>query len=477
MNKPLQLCRLLLAALVFLSLSALSASQPNVVILLADDMGSGDLGCYGGPVKTPNIDSLAKQGSRFSTFYSGCAVCSPSRAVLMTGRQHIRAGVYNWIYDQTQNSHLLEREVTLAEILKKAGYETAHFGKWHLGLPMGDRDKPTPSNHGFDYWFATANNAEPSHHNPVNFVRNGSPVGEIQGYSCQIVADEAIQWLDTVRKGDAPFFLNVWFHEPHQKIAAPDALVDQQTGPAHTTGLAAAQENTARLYSATIANEDLAVGRLLRKLEEIAPREDTLIIYASDNGSYLQNRNSGLRGQKGVNWEGGLRVPGIFSWPGTIYEGKIVKTPGGLVDVLPTVCSLLDLPPPKDRHLDGADLAPLLMGKYKDFKRDQPFFWFLRRSKPIVALRDGKYSLVGYRDNPDLSANNMLDETWIPLMKNLGFIDYELYDLQQDPNQSTNIAAEKPEIAERLKKKLLEINAGVMAEGVDWHLGMQAGNE
>ncbi len=466
--------RFVLFAIFVVPLTA--AQRPNVVILLADDMGSGDLGCYGGPVNTPNIDSIAEQGARFATFYSGCAVCSPSRAVLMTGRQHIRAGVYNWIYDQTQNSHLLESEVTIAEVLKAAGYETAHVGKWHLGLTMDDRVKPSPADHGFDYWFATHNNAEPSHHNPVNFIRNGQPVGEIKGYSCQIVADEAIHWLDNVRKGDAPFFLNVWFHEPHQKIAAPDALVEQQDGPAHTNSLQGSQEKIARLYSATIANEDIAVGRLLRKLEEVAPKEDTLIIYASDNGSYLRNRNSGLRGQKGVNWEGGIRVPGIFSWPGTIYEGKTVKMPGGLVDVLPTLCSLLDLPLPADRHLDGTDLAPLLKGKYKDFKRSQPFFWFLRRSRPIVALRDGKYSLVGYRDNADLSDNNMLDENWIPLMKELGFINYELYDLKQDPKQTTNIAAENPEVTQRLKEKLLRINASVMDDGVDWHLGMQAEN-
>ncbi len=458
---------------VFLLVNSLCAKQPNVVLLLADDMGSGDLSCYGGPVKTPNIDSLAKQGSRFETFYSGCAVCSPSRAVLMTGRQHIRAGVYNWIYDQTQNSHLLEREITIAEILKEAGYSTAHIGKWHLGLPMDGREKPTPSNHGFDYWFATANNAEPSHHNPVNFIRNGEAVGEVKGYSCQIVVDEAIHWLEEERAKDAPFFLNLWFHEPHMKIAAPQALIEKQKGSQHTAGLAPAQSKIGALYSATIANEDMAVGRLLKKLEQIAPREDTLIIYASDNGSYMKNRNSGLRGQKGVNWEGGLRVPGIFYWPGTIYEGKTVKKPGGLVDMLPTLCSLIGLPAPDDRPLDGTDLSPLLVGKYKDFKRPQPFFWHLQKSQPIVALRDERYALVGFRDNKDLPTRNMFEEDWIPLIKGGGFQGYELYDLRKDPMQTTDIAAENPEKTEELKKKLLKINASVMADGSDWHLGMK----
>lgn len=460
----------LIAALAAFSLSA--SKRPNVVILLADDLGSGDLSCYEGPVQTPNIDSLAKQGARFETFYSGCAVCSPSRSVLMTGRQHIRTGVYNWIHDESQNSHLLKREITIAEILKDAGYETAHVGKWHLGLPVEGRDKPTPADHGFDYWFATANNAEPSHHNPRNFVRNGKALGEMQGYACQLVVDEAIHWLDNEREKNTPFFLNVWFHEPHQRIAAPQELVELNCGPEHKEGLELkTQVNQAALYSATISNEDIAVGRLLEKLEQVAPKEDTLIIYASDNGSYMRNRNSGLRGSKGVNWSGGIRVPGIFSWPGTIPKGKAVRTPGGLVDVLPTICSMLDLEAPGDRILDGTDLSPLLGGDYKDFKRPQPFFWHLQRSNPIVAIRSGKYALVGFRDNPDLSVNNKLDENWIPLIKKGGYKDYELYDLKEDPNQEKNIAGEKPEVVARLKKALLRINRSVMSEGSDWYKG------
>lgn len=454
--------------------SALQAAprRPNVVILLADDLGSGDLGCYGGPVKTPSIDSLAAQGTKFEVFYSGCAVCSPSRATLLTGRQHMRTGVYNWIFDQTQKSHLLEREVTIAEILKQAGYSTAHIGKWHLGLPFEEHDnyKPTPAQHGFDHWFATANNAEPSHRNPENFIRNGEALGKIEGYSCQIVVDEAIDWLDNERDPDAPFFLNVWFHEPHQKVAAPDAIVENYQGPEQSEGLPKAQKELASVYSATIDNTDRAIARLKRKLAEVAPLEDTLIIYASDNGSYLRNRNQSLRGQKGVNWEGGLRVPGIFSWPGTIPSGKTLETPAGLVDILPTICSLLDLERPRDRHLDGANIAPLLLGRPAEFTRPQPFFWHVHRSVPIVAIRDGKYSLVATRDNPNLPSTNKTEEAWIPLIKEGGYQDYELYDLIQDPQQTTNLAKRFPETVEKLKAKLLGINASIMADAPDWHL-------
>ncbi|MEM6916051.1 MAG: sulfatase-like hydrolase/transferase, partial [Verrucomicrobiota bacterium] len=260
----------------FFGLSIHATERPNIVVLLADDLGYEDIGVYGGPVKTPNLDALAQGGTRFENFYSGCAVCSPSRAVLLTGRHHIRTGVYSWIFDETQQSHLKESETTLAEILKAEGYATAHVGKWHLGLPSEKMEKPTPDRHGFDYWFATGNNASPSHENPDNFIRNGEPVGKIEGYSCQIVVEEALNWLDARADPDVPFFLNVWFHEPHSPIAAPDEIVAEYG--------AVDQKNKRRspaVYSGTIDNTDRAIGKLLEKLREVAPAENTLIIYAS----------------------------------------------------------------------------------------------------------------------------------------------------------------------------------------------------
>ena len=440
--------------------AAAAASRPNVVMLLADDLGFKDIGCYGGPVKTPTLDALAAGGTRFSDFYSGCAVCSPSRAVLLTGRHHIRAGVYSWISDAGQRSHLLESEVTLAEVLKQNGYATAHVGKWHLGLPTAKFAKPTPDKHGFDHWFATWNNAEPSHHNPENFIRNGQSVGKIEGYSCQIVVDEAITWLDQHRAKEKPFFLNVWFHEPHAPIAAPDDIVS-------TYGKL---KDQAAVYSGTIDNTDRAIARLLAKLREIAPPEDTLIIYASDNGSYRKDRVGELRGQKGMNWEGGIRVPGIMHWPGTIPAGKVEKTPAGLVDVLPTVCGLLGIAPPEGVHLDGSDLSPLLNPKAgRAFNRHQPLFWHLQKSRPIVAMRDGPWSLTADPDY-ELSTDNMFREEWIPVIKSGAYKNWQLYHLEDDPSQTTDLTAQHPEVLERLKAQLLKINASIMADGTDWHL-------
>jgi arylsulfatase A len=448
-------------ACVFLHLGGHLAAQnqPNLVILLADDLGYKDVGCYGGPVQTPAIDQLAKEGVKFSNFYSGCAVCSPSRATLLTGRHHIRTGVYSWIHDEGQNSHLLLRERTIAEILKDQGYSTAHIGKWHLGLPTKNRSKPTPSHHGFDYWFTTWNNASPSHKNPNNFIRNGEAVGQLEGYSCQLVADEAIDWLDHHRHSKAPFFLNIWFHEPHAPIAAPDGIVSTYGEP----------KDKAAIYSGTIDNTDRAISRVVEKLQSLGVLENTLIIYASDNGSYRDERTGDLRGRKGSNWDGGIRVPGIFSWPGVIKKNRALKEPAGLVDVLPTLCGLLSLKLPQDRVIDGSDLSPLLKGEPDKFKRHQPMFWHLQKSRPIVAMRDGDFSLVA---NPDyeIPATNMFQERWIPRVKDGGYKDFQLFDLSKDPGQSENIASDNPEVLKKLKTKLLKINQSVMADGIDWHL-------
>ncbi|MEM0970556.1 MAG: sulfatase-like hydrolase/transferase, partial [Verrucomicrobiota bacterium] len=426
-----------------------------------DDLGYQEVGVYDGPVDTPAIDGLAARGIRFTDFYSGCAVCSPSRATLLTGRHHIRAGVYSWISDETQASHLLRQELTLAELLKEAGYETAHIGKWHLGLPNeGYRDKPTPDQHGFDHWFATWNNASPSHRNPDNFIRNGDPVGPLEGYSCQLVAEEAITWFEEYRSTpDAPFFLNVWFHEPHAPLAAPDEQVSQYGN----------LKDKAAIYSGTIHNTDRAIARLLEKLAAVSPEGNTLIIYTSDNGSYRTDRVGNLQGKKGTNWEGGIRVPGIFSWPGVFPQGEIIdSTPAGAVDLLPTIAALLRLDLPADLHHDGSDISPLLRGNPAKFQRHQPLFWHLQKSRPIVALRDGDYSLVA-DPSYELSTSNMFQEEWIPMIKEGSYTNYRLYNLTNDPGQTRNLAEAQPETLAHLKASLERINRSVMADGPDWH--------
>lgn len=194
--------------------------RPNFLVFMADDLGYSDLSCFGSKeTQTPVLDSLAKAGIRFTDFYAGAPLCSPSRAAMLTGRFPTRVGMYSYV-PLNSPMHLKTSEITSAKLLQQSGYDTAHMGKWHLGNDLQIGQIPTPKDHGFSYWFATENNALPTHHNPVNFVRNGKEVGKIDGYSCQIVADEAIGWLNEKRNANKPFFLNIWFHEPHRKVAA-----------------------------------------------------------------------------------------------------------------------------------------------------------------------------------------------------------------------------------------------------------------
>ncbi|MGB0369960.1 MAG: sulfatase family protein [Opitutales bacterium] len=461
-----------ISALAALTMSLQAADQPNVILFLVDDLGYKDIGCYGGPVKTPTLDSLAANGVRFEEFYAGAAVCSPSRATMLTGRHHIRTGVYSWIHDVRQKSHLLKREITIAEVLKDAGYATGHFGKWHLGLPYFTHDKPTPADHGFDYWFATANNAEPSHHNPENFYRNGEALGVMEGYACQIVTDEAIQWLDDRESKKEPFFLNIWYHEPHQRIAAPQEIVDiYKTDMPHDPKAKPKKGKKANraIYSATIDNTDRAIARLIAKLEAEGELENTLIIYTSDNGSYVGDRVGDLRGVKGENWEGGIRVPGIYTWPGKIPAGRVIQGPSGIVDVLPTICGLLGIDPPTENVLDGEDISSILTSSETEFERETVMYWHLQKSRPMVVIRDGNYNLVAQPDF-EMSTKNMFDEAWIPTLREGSYTGFQLFDLAKDPNQTTDIAAQHPEIVETLKAKLVKKNASVMAEGPDWNV-------
>jgi len=494
------LCSLLLACT-----SLGQDKQPNVVTLLVDDLGYRDIGCYGGPVKTPVLDKLAAEGVRFTDFHSGAPSCSPSRATFLTGRNHRRAGVYSVITERLHKMHLLESETTIAEVLKENGYATAHFGKWHLGMPVNNRENPTPADHGFDYWFGLVNGPGPSHKNPTQFLRNGERVGEMKGYSCQIVVDEALTWLDQKRDGDEPFFLNIWFNEPHAPIAAPEEIVSQY----------GALDDQAAIYSGTIDNTDRAIGRLVAKLEKLGELDNTIIIYSSDNGSYRQERSGELRGKKGALFEGGHRVPGIVYWKGGIPGGRVEDEPAGAVDLLPTLCGLIDIDKPEGVHLDGSDLAPLLT-QSGNFTRHQPLFW---TSESTMVMRVGDHTLFasstakspidfkaanrlteqikevlgddlekvlggmelrsrlfnGKLNHPeaDRLRNQLRDmfyfqESWIPELKKSGLGAFQLYDLSNDLAQQKNIAKARPELAARLKEQAAAIHQSVMADAPEW---------
>lgn len=432
--------------------------KPNIIILFADDLGYRDLGCYGSvQAQTPKIDKLAAEGIRFTDFYAGSAVCSPSRAALLTGRSSVRASIYSWIHP-SQKMHLPVQEITIAEILKESGYSTAHIGKWHLGydLEEGSGPGPNPQDHGFDYWLATGNNAAPSHHNPDNFVGNGKALGVTKGYSCQLIVDEAMDWMDHEREKSKPFFLNLWFHEPHSPVAAPDELL-QNYG------------NTARpAYYGSIENMDLAIGRLLEKLSISGEADNTVVIFMSDNGSYMgqHGSNGEFKNGKTTLWEGGIRVPGIVRWPGVIPAGKVEKSPAGVVDILPTICDITGANLPSDRKIDGISLLPLFKGD--PLVRNQPLYWFYSPSRPVAVIRDGDFSLIADPEQ-EIPRDNLFKEEWIGMIKETELENFRLYNLRSDPKQNLeNVASDYPEIYESMKKKMIDLHKEVVAEAVDW---------
>jgi arylsulfatase A len=215
-------------ALIVLLPSTVMASdlRPNNVVVLADDLGYGDLACYGHPViKTPHLDQFAREGLRFTDCYAAAANCSPARTGLMTGRTPTRVGIHNWI-PMFSPMHVRRSEITIATLLRNAGYSTCHVGKWHLNGDFNLPSQPQPSDHGFDHWFSTQNNALPNNRNPFNFVRNGKPVGPLKGFAARLVADKAITWLEKGRDQEKSFFLYVCFHEPHEPIASDKRFGD-----------------------------------------------------------------------------------------------------------------------------------------------------------------------------------------------------------------------------------------------------------
>ncbi len=357
--------------------------------------------------------------------------------------------------------HLRAEEITIAEVLKEKGYATAHFGKWHLS-DLENTEQPAPNQQGFDHSLGTSNNAQPSHKDPVNFIRNGQAVGKVSGYACQIVIDEFTQWFEKVPE-DQPFFGLVWFHEPHSRIASPPELVSyyQKQDPALTK-----KEAT---YYANIANVDLAVGRLLKALKASGKAENTVVFLTSDNGGVNAHSNQGLRGRKSFVYEGGQREPGILRWPAKIKPDQVSDTTISSLDLFPTVCEIVGTPLPKDRKIDGTSLLPHLLGK-GPLKRETPLFWYFYRVQPAAALRDGDHIILGYLDDPIKKHTHALTEPDMPMIKSAPLKSFELYDLKTDLAQEHDLSHAQPKRLRSMKEKLIALHRDVVADGPVWDL-------
>lgn len=452
-----------------------ASNKTNFVQILTDDQGWGDLGCYGHQfMKTPNIDQLALEGIKFTECYSSAGVCSPSRSSILTGRTPFRNGVFRWI-PQSHYLFLPESEVTLPQLLRTHGYQTAHFGKWHLSHYYEERigdseefrnfafsgkpDQPSMSDYGYDYWLATGNVARPNHKDPLNFFLNGKALGKVEGFSAQIVAKEFVEWMSRHRKKGEPFFVTVWFHEPHGPI---------ETDPQFMEPYQALKDPSMRQYLGNVTQIDDAVGTIMGALEDAGVSDNTLVWYTSDNGpegrhefgkfnledhvyggSRYRGSTGGLRGRKREVHEGGIRVPGIIRWPigmeqAAVKPGSICDTPIIGSDIFPTFLDVARVPLPYGIVLDGVSILPLLTGH--QFVRERPLYWRNLQFDFRIGLRDGDWKIVGNSERTE----------------------FELYNLKMDFREATDLSGQFPEIYERMRKALVEYDREVIAEGPKW---------
>lgn len=439
--------------------------RPNIILILADDLGYGDLGCYGHPkFKTPHLDQLAAQGTRLTQFNTPMPFCAPTRASLLTGRYPLRHGLTgNPAPDggpQADGLALSGKEVLLGELLKKAGYATGMVGKWHLG-----HKKPEylPTHRGFDEYLGILYSNDMR---PVQLVEGEKPIEYplVQATLTQRYTDRALRFIEA-NKG-RPFFFYFAHAMPHKPLACTEGFY---------------KKSGAGLYGDVMAELDASVGRVLAKLKELGLEEQTLVIFTSDNGPWYGGSSGGLRGMKGTSWEGGYRVPCLVRWPGRVPAGKVMAEPAVMMDLFPTVLAAAGVASPGDRVLDGKDLLPLVTGKAKEhhefvFGMQGPRLATVRDSRwklHVLPTRDRKEAKPGERwvdpRGPDgvtiLAPYEQAQPSEYPGLRT-GDVGKEmsLFDLANDPGEQTDVSARNPEVVTRLKavydRAVREMSAG-----------------
>lgn len=446
--------------------------NPNILIFLVDDLGYGDLGCFGHPFMiTPNLDKLAAEGMRFTDCHSGAPICSPSRAALLTGRNPYRIGIWNLA---GKDAYMQDKEVTIAEVLKKKNYQTFFSGKWHMShLNYG---QPGPGEQGFDKWVMR---------DKTRLISDHGAFDAKDGVSCNEVIGHSIDMLEA-RDKDKPFFLEVCVREPHCPLTPPQKYMDMYDNdrvrtlekslkygrvlrPSYIDEKAS---ELARYYYGTVTQMDEAFGRLMAKLDELGVSENTLVYFSSDNGceSPVTHKNSErdkswgtpgeLRGMKRFLYEGGHRVAGIVRWPDVVNPGQVSDELISSVDLMPTICNIVDAEKP-NVALDGVDIMPVL--KAYPFNREKPLNWNICYTHaPNMAMRLGKYSLVGYF-TPLQEGENL--QQWI---KRSDISSFELYNLDEDIKQEVDLKEKEHATFVLLRDRMLEKWAEIQAEGPTW---------
>ncbi|RTE54159.1 N-acetylgalactosamine 6-sulfate sulfatase [Arenibacter aquaticus] len=468
-----------------------------MIIYLTDDMGYGDLGCYGNPIiETPAIDKLASEGVLLTDCHSAGTVCSPSRAGLLTGRNPYRSGIY--YLQGYHGAHLQNSEITMAEMLKSAGYETAFMGKWHLSRlkQTAKAKEPNPGDQGFDYWFASTHNAYEGPKNFTKFIRNGSAVGEVDGWYCDVLTEEATDWLSNKRDKDKPFLLIVSTHEPHAPLSPPEeysnvynnSSVDSLERTIKYGGVDRPEYDISKNkkeYYGTISQLDNAFANLMKTVDQENLKANTMVIFTSDNGpehpvnleeskgeweaptrDFCFGTPGNFRGMKRYPYEGGHRVPGIIRYPGKIPAGISSNELVVATDFLTTISKLAKVDLPSDISLDGTDAFSAFLGQKTT--REKSYLWVFPTHEdtyfrmPHMAMRYEDYTLLGWL--PEKLEHNTLMQ-W---MKSSLPVKFSLYDLSKDPEQKNDLAASQPEMADKLKALMLEHWKEIRDEGPDW---------
>ncbi len=430
-----------LPGMAFAADSVRKAKRPNFVFIFADDLGWGDLGCYGNrQIKTPFLDKLAAEGTLFTQFYVNGSVCSPSRTAFMTGHYPARHAVHGHFATHVQNkarampNWLDPKAYTVTSLLNKAGYATGHFGKWHLGSGDGALE---PGEYGIDdHRTRTSNGPQ----------LEGTSDPYFRAKSTTKIVDRTIDFIEKNR--DKPFYVNVWTLIPHATLHPTD---EQMKPYERYAPRGVPYKGAKQIYYATVSDLDCQVGRLIKRIDELGLSDNTLIVFSSDNGPEdfdIGNAvHSGIgdtgpfRGRKRSLYEGGIRMPFIVRWPGRTPAGKVDDTRiiAG-VDWLPTVCSFAGVKLPTDLKPDGEDMAKALLGT--PGQRSKPLMWEWRfgvvgdmaHRCPMLAIREGKWKLLM---NPDSSR-------------------IELYDIPNDPTELDNLALQHPQVVKELSQKVLK---------------------
>ncbi|MGB8168628.1 MAG: sulfatase-like hydrolase/transferase [Chthoniobacteraceae bacterium] len=444
---------LLLVLLCAFCAPSLAATKPNVLFILVDDMGWGDLASNGGAkVPTPHMDRLASEGTRFTQFYTASPICSASRCGFITGQFPARWRINSFLQTRAGN-----RECDQADFLdasapsfvrsfKKAGYATAHIGKWHLGGGRDVTDAPKFAAYGYDLGLGTYESPEPAAPlglKSMPWAKECEPQQVPRHDRTRWMVDEALAFAK--RNATQPWLVNLWFDDVHTPHVPSD---EQKAGAGEGVGNAE--------YRAVLRETDRQIGRLLDGLRELQLDQNTIVLLSGDNGpqpSFDRARTAGMRGMKWSLYEGGIRTPLIARWPGSIPPGRVNETTVvGAVDFFPTLCGLAGVLVPEPVKFDGEDQSAVFKGTPKP--RAAPLFWEYGRKPPAEGA--GKIRAFPYPNEPDSKSPNVAirDGDW-KLLINADGTGAELYDLATDRNEAHNLALEKPDVARRLSTAVL----------------------